>query len=198
MEVLSLIVLGLIVLAIYARHPGDDQLQRVDDRARHRAYRQLARSYHGRYETRGLSDPPTVSFTHHGATVRVGLAPTIVGQPGQIPRTRVVARFSQGIPFRMELAPAARPAPPQSPKGTRLVSTKDPKFDQKFVARANDAEMARDFLSLEIRSTVTSLQQIVHPGGMLVSINPERMLLADRSQSGREMRNLLPGWSRKP
>jgi Prokaryotic RING finger family 1 len=172
-----LIILGLVVLAIYAVVRLSAKFSAWMTGARYRAYRQLAWRYHGRYETRGLSDPPTVSFTHHGATIRVGLAPTIVGQPGQIPRTRVVARFSQGIPFRMELAPAARPAPPQAPKGTRLVSTKDLKFDREFVARANDAEMARDFLSLEVRSTVTSLQQIVHPGGMLVSINPERMLL---------------------
>jgi hypothetical protein len=77
----------------------------------------------------------------------------------------------------MELAPAARPTPPQPPKGTRLVNTKDPKFDLEFVARANDAEMARDFLSAPVRYAVTRLQQVVHPGGMLVSINPERMLL---------------------
>jgi hypothetical protein len=177
MEALPLLILGLIVLAIYVVIRLMTNFSAWMTGARHRAYRQLAARYHGRFETRGLSDPPTVSFTHHGATVRVGLAPTILGQPGQIPRTRVVARFSQGIPFRMELAPTARPAPPQSPKGTRLVTTKDPQFDLQFVARANDAEMARDFLSQPVRSTVVSLQQVVHPGGMLVSINPERMLL---------------------
>jgi hypothetical protein len=174
---MELFILGLIVLAIYIAVRLMANFSAWMTGARHRAYRQLAARYHGRYETRGLSDPPTVSFTHHGATIRVGLAPTILGQPGQIPRTRVVARFSQGIPFRMELAPTARPAPPQSPKGTRLVTTKDPKFDLEFVARANDSEMARDFLSPPVRYTVVRLQQLVHPGGMLVSINPERMLL---------------------
>jgi Prokaryotic RING finger family 1 len=177
MQALPLLIVGLVVLTIYIALRLMTNFSAWMTGARHRAYRQLAARYHGRFETRGLSDPPTVSFTHRGSTVRVGLAPTIVGQPGQIPRTRVVARFSQGIPFRMELAPAARPAPPQSPKGTRLVTTKDPKFDLEFVARANDAEMARDFLTLPVRSTVVSLQQVVHPGGMLVSINPERMLL---------------------
>ena len=174
---MELFILGLIVLAIYVVVRLMTRFSSWMTGARHRAYRQLAARYHGRYETRGLSDPPTVSFTHQGATIRVGLAPTILGQPGQIPRTRVVARFSQGIPFRMELAPAARPAPPQAPKGTRLVTTKDPTFDLEFIARANDAEMARDFLCSPIRSTVASLQQVVQPGGMLVSINPERMLL---------------------
>ena len=172
-----LIYLGLIVLAIYLVIRLMTNVGSWMTGARYRAYRHLASRFHGKYETRGLSDPPTVSFTHNGATVRVGLAPTVLGQPGQIPRTRVVARFTSGIPFRMELAPKARPAPLQSPKGTRLVSTGDPKFDYGFVARANDAEMARDFLCAPIRSTVIGLQQVVHPGGMLVSINPERMLV---------------------
>jgi hypothetical protein len=174
---MELLALGLVVLAIYAVIRLMSNFSAWMTGARYRAYRQLATRYHGRYETRGLSDPPTVSFTHNGATVRVGLAPTILGQPGQIPRTRVVARFKNGIPFRMELAPVARPAPPQSPKGTRPVATGDPKFDLGFVARANDSEMARDFLCSPIRSTVVGLQSVVHPGGMLVSINPERMLV---------------------
>ncbi len=101
-----------------------------------------------------------------------------MGQPGQLPRTRVVARFSQGIPFRMELAPVTPPAPPQPPKGTRPVKAGDPEFDLGFVVRANDVEMARDFLSQPNRTTIASLKQVViHPGGMLVSINPERMLV---------------------
>ena len=118
-----------------------------------------------------------MSFTHSGATVRVGLAPTIAGQPGQIPRTRVVARFRQGIPFRMELAPTVRPAPPQAPKGTRVVKLGDPEFDRGFIVQANDLEMARDFLGPAVRGSITNLHQAVHPGGMLVSINPERMLV---------------------
>jgi hypothetical protein len=173
----SLFFVGLIVVGIYLAVRLTTRFSSWMTGARYRAYRQLATRFRGRYETRGLSDPPTVSFTHNGATVRVGLAPTVLGQPGQIPRTRVVARFGSGIPFRMELAPKARPAPPQSPKGTRLVATGDTKFDLGFVVRANDAEMARDFLCGPMRSTVASLQQVVQPGGMLVSINPERMLV---------------------
>ena len=113
---------------------------------RYRAYRNLAALYHGRYESRGLSDPPTVSFVHNGSTVRVGLAPTIAGQPEQIPRTRVVARFGKGIPFRLELAPLCRPAPPQPPRGTRPVRVQEPSFDRTYIVQANDHEMARDFL----------------------------------------------------
>ena len=60
---------------------------------------------------------------------RVGLAPVVPGQPAN-PRTRVVARFRRGIPFRLELAPVSRPAPPQPPKGTRIVKTGDPEFDR--------------------------------------------------------------------
>jgi hypothetical protein len=143
---------------------------------RYRAYRALAARYHGRYENRGLSDPPTVSFTYNGSSVRVGLAPHVPGQ-ALGPRTRVVARFRQGLPFRMELAPLSRPAPPQPPKGTRMVQVGDPAFDRGFVVQANDADMARAFLSAPVRESIRNLQGLVPPSGMLVSINPERLLV---------------------
>jgi hypothetical protein len=37
--------------------------------------------------------------------------------------------------------------------------------------------MARDFLSARIRGSVALLHRMAHPGGMLVSVNPERMLV---------------------
>jgi hypothetical protein len=174
---MELVILGLIVLSIYLVIRLLSNFGAWMSGARYRAYRLLAARYHGRYESRGLSDTPTVSFIHNGSTVRVGLAPTIAGQPEQIPRTRVVARFRRGIPFRLELAPAARPAPPQPPKGTRPVKVGDPEFDRGFVVQANDVEMARDFLSPGARAVIADLQRGVHAGGMLLSINPERVLL---------------------
>jgi Prokaryotic RING finger family 1/Protein of unknown function (DUF3137) len=172
MVILSLIALFAYILVRFLAKVG----ARMGG-ARYRAYRQLAARYNGRYESRGLSDTPTVSFSYHGSTVRVGLAPTIAGQPGQIPRTRVVARFQSGIPFRLELAPVSRPAPPQPPKGTRLVKLGDPAFDRGFVVQANDQEMARDFLGPPAREAIANLQRGVSDGGMLVSINPERLLV---------------------
>ena len=74
---MELLILGLVVLSIYLFIRLMSNFSAWMTGARYRAYRQLASRYHGRFETRGLSDPPTVSFTHHGATVRVGLAPTI-------------------------------------------------------------------------------------------------------------------------
>ena len=123
----ELVVLGLIVLFIYAFIRLLTSISGWMQGARYRAYRQLASRFHGRYESRGISDPPTVSFGHKGTMVRVGLAPTVPGQPSN-PRTRVVARFRRGIPFRLELAPVSRPSPPQPPKGTRIVRTGDPEF----------------------------------------------------------------------
>ena len=174
---MELVILFLIVLSLYIFIRLISTFSAWVGGARYRAYRNLASLYHGRYESRGLSDPPTVSFTHNRSTVRVGLAPTITGQSAQIPRTRVVSRFSQGIPFRLELAPAARPAPPQAPRGTRLVRIGDPTFDRGFVVQANDLEMARDFLSAKVRVSIGNLERMVHPGGMLLSINPERLLV---------------------
>jgi len=174
---MQLVFIGLVVLFVYLFIRLLVILSTWMRGARYRAYRNLATRYGGRYESRGLSESPTVSFTHNGATVRVGLAPTVPGQPGQIPRTRVVVRFRCGIPFRLELAPVVRPAPPQAPKGTRLVKLGDPEFDRGFVVQANDPEMTRDFLCPAARATITNLHRAVHPGGMLVSINPERMLV---------------------
>lgn len=174
---MELVILGLIVLFAYLVIRFTAKVGAWMSGARYRAYRRLATRYHGRYESRGLSDTPTVSFTHNGSTVRVGLAPTIAGQPGQIPRTRVVARFKSGIPFRFELAPASRPAPPQPPRGTRTVKLGEPDFDRAYVVQANDLEMARDFLGPSVRAAIANLQRGVHAGGMLVSINPERLLV---------------------
>lgn len=173
---MELVILGLIVLLIYASIRALVSVSAWMSSARYRAYRQLAQRFNGRYESRGISDPPTVSFTHHGTTVRVGLAPTIPGQPVN-PRTRVVARFRKGIPFRLELAPTVRPAPTQAPKGTRSVRTGERDFDRAFLVQANDAEMAHDFLGPEVRLAIANLQRLVHAGGMLVSINPERLLV---------------------
>jgi hypothetical protein len=144
--------------------------------SRYRAYRQLAARYRGKYENRGLSDPPTVSFSYNGSSVRVGLAPHVAGQPPN-PRTRVVVRFGNGLPFRLELAPVARPSPPQPPKGTRLVRIGDQEFDRGYVVQANDADMAREFLTPAVRWSIDNLHRLAPPNGMLVSINPERLLV---------------------
>jgi hypothetical protein len=174
---MELVILGLIVLFVYLFIRLLANFGAWMSGTRYRAYRQLAARYNGRYETRGISDTPTVSFSHNRSTVRVGLAPMIAGQPDQIPRTRVVARFPNGIPFRLELAPTARPAPTQPPKGTRKIRIGDPEFDRGFLVQANDLEMARDFLTPTVRWVIANLQRLAPPGGMLVSINPERMLV---------------------
>ena len=173
---MGLVILGLIVLLIYLAIRLTAAAGAWLSGKRFRAYRALATRYQGRYENRGLSDPPTVSFSYNGSSVRVGLAPQVPGQ-AHGPRTRVVARFRTGLPFRMELAPIARPAPRQPPKGTRLVRVGDPEFDRGFVVQANDAEMARAFLAPEVRAAVVNLLRLAPPAGMLLSINPERLLV---------------------
>lgn len=173
----ELLSLGLFFLALYAvvrfLAAGIAHLAG----SRYRAYRQLAQRYGGRYESRGLTDPPTVSFGHRGSSVRVGLAPVVQGQPN-VPRTRVVARFADGLPLRLEMAPAGRPAPPQPPKGTRPVGSGLPEFDRGYFVRANDPDIARDFLRPEpVRNAVEALRRLCPPSGMLVSVNPERLLV---------------------
>ena len=97
---MQMLILGLIILSAYLLIRFIAKFGAWMSGARYRAYRQLAARYNGRYESRGLSDTPTVSFSYNGSTVRVGLAPTIAGQPDQIPRTRVVARFQSGYAER--------------------------------------------------------------------------------------------------
>jgi hypothetical protein len=145
--------------------------------SRTRAYRQLAKRFGGRYESRGLVDPPTVSFRHGHSLVRVGLAPVVAGQPA-LPRTRVVARFSQGLPFRLELTPTGRKTPPQPPKGTRPVPTGLPEFDQLYLIQANDPDITREFIQpMAVRQALDALRRLAPPAGMLLSINPERLLV---------------------
>ena len=180
------IAFALTALALYGAIRGGVKFTSLLSGGRYGAYRRLAFEHQGRYEPRGFSDPPTVSFERDGATVRVGLAPFVPGQASH-PRTRVVIRFAQGLPFRLELAPTARPSPPQPPKGTRAVRVGDSKFDRAFVIQANDPEMARDFLTAPVRWAMETLARLGPSGGMLLSINPERMLIqVDRNlaQSG--------------
>ena len=171
------LAVGLVFLVLYLAIRLVARLASGVTGVRHKAYRLIAARYGGRYESRGLVDPPTVSFAHAGSTVRVGLAPVIPGQPA-LPRTRVVARFAKGLPFRMELTPVRRAAPAQPPKGTRPVGSGHGDFDRAYVVQANDADMARQFLDPpEIRQAVEELRKLSPPSGMLVSINPERLLV---------------------
>jgi len=173
---MTLVLLGLFALMLYV-------VIRLTARASawltgmgHRPYRLLASRYRGRFERRGFGDPPTVSFTHNGSSVRVGLAPQVGGKPLP-PRTRVVVKFPRGLPIRLELAPVSRPAPPQSPRGTRLVHVGDLEFDHAYVVQANDIEMARAFLNSAVRWSIAKLTRLGPPGGMLISVNPQRLLV---------------------
>lgn len=173
---MGLVAVAALVLAIYLVIRIASTAAAWLSGSRYWAYRQLASRYNGKYESRGLSDPPTVSFHYNGSSVRVGLAPQISGQPNN-PRTRVVVRFRRGLPFRLELAPVSRPAPPQPPKGTRPVRVGDQEFDRGHVVQANDPEMAAEFLSATVRWSVGNLERLAPPGGLLISINPERLLV---------------------
>jgi len=166
----------LLLFLYFAVKLGGALLARLTG-ARYRAYRALARRYRGRCENRGLVDPPTVSFSYRDSSVRVGLAPIVPGQPNP-PRTRVVVRFPEGLPFRFELIPSARPPTKQPARGTRPVRIGDPAFDRAFVCRANDEEMARAFLAFpEAKQAVHELLKLCPPKGLILSVNPERLLV---------------------
>lgn len=174
---MELFATAAIVLFLYWVIRGAGVLASTLAGSRHRAYRQLAAKYGGRCESRGLVDPPTVSFAHQGSSCRVGLAPVVAGQP-TLPRTRVVARFGKGLPLRMELMPLSRPAPPQPPRGTRPVRLGLPEFDRGYLVQANDADITRELLmGAGVRQAIDELRKLGPPGGMLVSINPERLLV---------------------
>lgn len=171
------IAIGAVFLALYVVVRLVARLVSGLSGARHKAYRLIAARYGGKYESRGLVDPPTVSFVHAGSNVRIGLAPVVPGQTSA-PRTRVVARFSKGLPLRLELIPIRRAAPAQPPKGTRPVVIANAEFDRAYLVQANDPEMAREFLGpAEIRHAVDELRKLAPPSGMLISINPERLLV---------------------
>ena len=172
----TLIPIGILALAIYVVIRLMIRSLALLTGSKYRAYRRLASEYGGKYESRGFSEAPTISFPHEGSFVRVGLAPNVPGQSSK-PRTRVVARFARGLPFRLELAPIGRPRPSQPPKGTRPVRIGDAPFDRAYTTQANDAEIARDFLELRAREAIEALRRLAPPAGLLVSINPERLLV---------------------
>lgn len=149
--------------------------------ARYRAFRKLAARYGGRCESRGMSDAPIVSFQHGGDLVRVGLAPP--GPNGATaPATRIIVRFRRPVPLRLELAPVGRDIPRRALKGTNPVELGDREFDGGFVVQSNDVDMARDVLSPAARWAVHGLERLTPPGGLYVTVSPERLLTQlDRS-----------------
>lgn len=181
----QIILLAVVVLVLFLVMRGLTSGLVSLTGARYKAYKHLASRYRGKYEHRGISDPPTVSFPYNGSNVRVGLAPVVPGQVNP-PRTRVVARFGAGLPFRCELYPFGRPSPSQPPRGTRLVRTGYGDFDRGYVVQSNDPEIAAEFLQADhVRSAVEELRRLAMPVGMLVSINPERLLVqVDRNLGG--------------
>lgn len=151
--------------------------------SRYRAFRRLSSHYGGRYETRGLADSPIVSFSQGEDLVRVGLAPASARRAGMV-STRVVVRFRRGIPFRLDLFPHHSMIGRMSEKGTQPVRLGDREFDNAYAVRANDPEMARDFLTPSVRWSIQNLQRLVHPGGLSMAVSPERMLVQiDRNLS---------------
>ncbi len=177
MRIMELLALAMVIGILYLLVRAVASIFSGMSGGRYRAYRHLANRFRGRYESRGMVDPPTVSFPHKGSTIRVGLAPVVPGQTSA-PRTRVVARFGHGLPFRLELLPTSRPAPAQPPKGTRRVRTGDADFDADYVVQSNDAEIAAAFLRPStVREALSGLRRLGPPGGMLLSITPERLLV---------------------
>lgn len=144
--------------------------------SRYHAFRRLAARFNGRYEARGLADSPIVSFPQGDDLVRVGLAPASARKAGVI-STRVVVRFRRGIPFRLDLLPADSPTLRQVVRGLQPVRVGDREFDGAFAVRANDPEMARDFLDPGTRWAVQGLQRLVRPGGLALAVSPERLLV---------------------
>jgi hypothetical protein len=175
-RVSQLLVLAAIIFAVYLAIRLVATAGAWFSGSRFRAYRALAARFQGKYENRGISDPPTVSFTYNGSQVRVGLAPQLPGH-ARDPRTRVVARFPGGLPFRLELAPTSRPSPTQAPKGTRPVRVGDKEFDRSYVVQSNDPEMAAEFLCPAVRWSIANLNRLAPPSGFLLSVNPERLLV---------------------
>jgi hypothetical protein len=144
--------------------------------SRYVAFRRLATQFRGRYETRGLSDSPIVSFPHGEDLVRVGLAPASARDAGVV-STRIVVRFRRGLPFRLDLMPSGSPRLRQVVRGTESVVVGDREFDGAFVVRANDPDMARDFLAPGVRWAIHGLQRLVRPGGLSLAVSPERLLI---------------------
>ena len=174
---MELVRIVVIVLVLYGIMRLVGRIAKGVSGSRFRAYRQVARRYGGRYESRGMVDPPTVSFDHGGSGVRVGLAPAVPGQPAG-PKTRVVARFEHGQPLRLEVSPRARPGPAQEPRGTRPVRLGRPEFDRVFLVRSNDPGLAAELLERPgFRLALERLRGLAPPAGMLLSVSPERLLV---------------------
>lgn len=177
-SILSLVGTGGVFLFLYfVLRAASFLVSRFSER-RYRAYRRLAKRYRGRYEPRGMGEPPTVGFLYNGSLVRVGLAPVAQRRGPTAPRSRVVARIGRiNRSFRMELIPASPDSMLQQPRGTRRITLGDTDFDRSFHLFANDPEIAMSFFENAGRRAVENLGRLAFPASFLVSVDPDRMMV---------------------
>ena len=131
--------------------------------------------YGGRYESRGLADPPTVSFQHNGR--RCGSA-CAVRSPGSHPCLgRAWWRGSPGAAVPPGAGAGLPPRPAQPPKGTRLVRVGDLEFDRGLRGPGQRPRDGPRVPQPAVRWAIANLRTAGPPAGMLISINPERLLV---------------------
>ena len=173
---MELMILGLIVLFIYA-------------------FIRLLASFSAGWRvpdtgpTASLPADSTAATRAGASATRPRSASSTTGRPSGwawLPRSpgspsirgRASSRGSGGGSRSASSSPRPRAPPrPRRPRGPGRSGPASPSSTAYFVVQANDPEMARDFLNPQVRWAIANLQRLVHPGGMLVSINPERLLV---------------------
>ena len=177
-SIISLVGTGGVFLFLYFVLRAASHLVNRFSERRYRAYRRLAKRYRGRYEPRGMGEPPTVGFLYNGSLVRVGLAPAARNRGQSAPRSRVVARIGRiNRSFRMEVIAASPDSLLRPPRGTRRITIGDSNFDRSFHLFANDSEIATSLFESVGRRAVENLGRLAFPAGFLISIDPERMMV---------------------
>ena len=175
---MELLILGLIVLSVYLCHSPAGETRRVDERCALSGLSATGRALStggtraGAFPTRRPSASTTMGRRFAWAWRR--RSPV---NPTRFPRTRVVARFRIGDPVSAGAGagkpPGAAPGPQGNPACQARRSRVRPRLRRPGQRSGNGSRLP----VTAAREAIANLQRGVHAGGMLVSINPERMLV---------------------
>lgn len=149
------------------------------------SFQRFADRVGGQLVTGKFTGSPRVIFHHHGARAMLSLHDTeladanLQAEPARF-STRLTFKVPRSWPLRLEIFPQDGTVDARFLKIYDLVIG-EPEFDARFVIKANDGELAKEFLDGATRETVNALYGLPPFLSIVLSLNRERLIVSKPS-----------------